>query len=46
MCGYFCFGFIDFMLVRNTLTNLTNPFSPNNFKNIDDIILNYLMTGV
>ena len=42
MCGYFCIGFIDFMLAGKTLTNFTNLFSPNNFKKNDDIILNFL----
>ena len=32
MCGYFCIGFIDFMIARKTLIDFTNPFSPNNFK--------------
>ena len=32
MCGYFCNGFIDFMLAGKTLTDFTNLFSPNNFK--------------
>ena len=41
MCGYFCIGFIDFMLAGKTLTEYTNLFSPNNFKKSDDIILNY-----
>ena len=41
MCGYFCIGFIDFMVKGNNLTDLTNLFSPNNFKKHDDIILNY-----
>ena len=41
MCGYFCIGFIDFMLAGKTLTEFTNLFSPNNFKKNDDIILNY-----
>ena len=31
MSGYFCIGFIDFMLARKTLTDFTNLFSPNNF---------------
>ena len=31
MCGYFCIGFIGFMLAGKTLTAFTNPFSPNNF---------------
>ena len=41
MCGYFCIGFIDFMLKGKTLTEFTNLFSPNNFKKNDDIILKY-----
>ena len=31
ICGYFCIGFIDFMLAGKTLTDFTNLFSPNNF---------------
>ena len=31
MCGYFCIGFIDFMLKDKSLTDFTNLFSPNNF---------------
>ena len=38
MCGYFCIEFIDFMLAGKTLTKYTNLFSPNNFKENDDII--------
>ena len=30
LCGYFCIGFIDFMLARKTLTEFTNLVSPNN----------------
>ena len=41
MCGYFCIGFIDFMLKGNKLTDFTNLFSRKNFKKNDDIILNY-----
>ena len=41
MCGYFCIGFIDLMFERNTLTEHTNLFSPNNFEKNDDIILKY-----
>ena len=33
MCGYFCIEFIDFMLKCKSLTDHTNLFSPNNFKN-------------
>ena len=46
MCGYFCIGFIDFMLAEKTLTEFTNLFSQNNFKRNDDIILNYFITNV
>ena len=46
MCGYFCIGFIDFMLAGKTLTEFTNLFSTNNFKRNDDIILNYFITNV
>ena len=30
ICGYFCTGFIDFMLKDKSLTNFTNLFSRNN----------------
>ena len=40
MCGYFCIGFIDFMLKGYSLTDFNNLFSPNNFKKNNDIILN------
>ena len=46
MCGYFCIGFIDFMLAGKTLTEYTNLFSPNDFKKNDDIILNYFMSNI
>ena len=46
MCGYFCIGFIDFMLKGNTLTDFTNLFSTNNFDKNNDIILKYFMTNV
>ena len=41
ICGYFCIGFIDFMLKGTSLTDFTNFFSSNDFKKNDDIILNY-----
>ena len=44
ICGYFCIGFIDFLLGGKTLTDLTNLFSPNNFKQNDDTILKYFLT--
>ena len=46
ICGYFCTGFIDFMLKGDNLTDFTNLFSPNNFKKNDDIILNYFLTDL
>ena len=46
MCGHFYIGFIDFMLKRKTLTEYTNLFSPNNFKENDDIILNYFLSNI
>ena len=41
MCGYFCIGFIDFMLAGNKLTDFTSLFSPYDFKKNYDIILSY-----
>ena len=41
ICGYFCIGFIDFMLARKKLTDYTNLFSPRDLKKNDDIILFY-----
>ena len=46
MCGYFCIGFIDFILAGKTLTEFTNLFSLNNFLKNDDIILKYCMKNV
>ena len=46
MCGYFCIGFIDFMLAGKTLTDYTNLFPPNNFKKNDDIISNYFIDNI
>ena len=41
MCGYFCIGFIDFMLARKKLTDFTGMFSPYDFEKNDSIILSY-----
>ena len=41
MCGYFCIGFIDFMLAGKKLTYFTSMFSPHDFKKNDDTILSY-----
>ena len=46
MRGYFCIGFIDFMLKGKNLTDFTNLFSPNNFNKNDNIILKYFLTNV
>ena len=45
MSGYFCIGFINFMLKGKSLTEYTSLFSPNDFKKNDDTILNYFMNN-
>ena len=40
MCGYFCIGFIDFML-DDFMIDFTGLFSSYDFKKSDDIILSY-----
>ena len=41
ICGYFCIGFIDFMLAGKTLIDYTNLFSPYDFNKNESIILSY-----
>ena len=41
MSGYFCIGFIDFMLRGKTLFEYTNLYSSNDYKKNDKIILKY-----
>ena len=41
ICGYFCIGFIDFMLPGKKLTDYTNLFSPHDFQKNDHIFLSY-----
>ena len=41
MCGYFCIGFIDFMLAGKRLTDYTNLFSHYGFNKNESIILSY-----
>ena len=41
MCGYFCIGFIDFMLKGKILLHYTILFSPNEYEKNDKIILKY-----
>ena len=43
MCGYFCIGFIDFMLAVKKLTDYTNLFSPHYFKKNDNMISPYFI---
>ena len=45
MCGYFCIGFIGFMLAGKTLTDYTALFSPYNFNKNDQIILSYFQAA-
>ena len=35
ICGYFCIGFIDFMLKGKSLLDYTNLFSSNNYEKND-----------
>ena len=37
MCGYFCIGFIDFMLAGKTLIDFTSLFSPYHLKKISKL---------
>ena len=41
MCGYFCIGFIDFMLAGKKLTVFTSWFSPHDFDKSYHMILSY-----
>ena len=41
MYGYFCIGFIYFMLKGKSLLDYTNLFFPNNYEKNDKIILKY-----
>ena len=35
MCGYFCIGFIEFMLKGKSLLDYTNLFFPNDYEKND-----------
>ena len=39
MCGYFCIGFIHFMLKGTSLLEYANLFSPNDYEKNDKIML-------
>ena len=41
MCGYFCIGFIDFILRCKSLLEYTMLYSPDEYKNNDKLILKY-----
>ena len=41
MCGYFCNGFIDFMLKGKPFLDYANLFSPNDYEKNDKIVLKY-----
>ena len=41
MCGYFCIGFIDFMLKGKSLLEYTNLFFLNGYEKNGKIILKY-----
>ena len=41
MCGYFCIGFIDFMVAGKKLTDFTSFFTPYDVEKNDHIILSY-----
>ena len=38
MCGYFCIGFIDFMLKGKSMLDYTNSFSLNDYEKNDKMI--------
>ena len=41
MYGYFCIGFIEFMLKGKSLIDYTKSFSANDWKKIDKMIIKY-----
>ena len=41
MWGYFCIGFIDFILAGKKLSDFTTLFSPHDFHKNDSTILSY-----
>ena len=41
LCGYFCIGFIDFMLASKKLTDFASLYITYDFEKNDDIILSY-----
>ena len=45
MCGYFCIGFIDCILISKTLIDYTNLCLLYGFKKNDKIILGFIKNG-
>ena len=45
MYGYLCIMFIDYMFKNRSLLEVTNMFSPDDFKKKDEIVLNYIKYG-
>ena len=41
MCGYFCIGFVDFMLKGKSLPDYTNLFTLNDYEKNNKVILKY-----
>ena len=41
MCGYFCIGFLDFIVKGKSLLEYTNLFFPNYYEKNDKVILKY-----
>ena len=41
ICGYFCIGFIDFLLKGKSLLGYTNLLSPNDYEKNYKIIVKY-----
>ena len=41
MCGYFCIGFIDFILKGKSLLDYKHLISPNDYEKNDKVILKY-----
>ena len=46
MCGYFCIGFIDFMLKGKSLLEYANLFSSNEYKKNNKVILKYFQQNL
>ena len=45
VCGYFCMGFIDFMLAGKTLIDYASLCLPYHFERHDEIILSHFQSG-